>query len=580
MRCTTCLEPVDPAVAKFCAKCGASLDTPVDPLVGQVIGGRYRVLHLLAEGGMGRVYAAEQTMGSSVRKVAIKVLLAEYSGRDQDVQRLARECSTVAELEHPNTIKFYDYGETREGDLFIAMEFLSGEPLAQIVKHGPLTPERVDLIVGQICGSLHEAHTRGIVHRDLKPDNIIVTSPGGAPDFVKVLDFGIAKRVGGRDPKLTPLGVVLGSPPYMSPEQFTMQDVDPRSDIYSLGVVAYQLLTAKLPFNASEPIEWAALHMGALPTPIDSHGVPIPPTMREAIHRALAKEPKDRPPSMRDFYAEFTIGLGTLEPGRLSSMLPAAASSLPFPPPPRAPSDLRGLAPKRSEPPPRKIPSTIPTAPQGSVRDASAPSGEPAIVSSPAATSQPPPSSEAPTRVRDEESVAAAAAQDASPRGSDPVVEVQAAAQAEVDAPATIRDAGPPVSDDGDAEARPVDAEPATTRDSEPTFEPSRSDGGADPSQHGVETAALRSKKGTLVMAASQPPPKPPMPDLIPPTIRDPSVALGARGSRRWLLFGALALVVAGAIASALTWFFYLRDAPKPKPKKPKPAASSAPPPG
>ncbi len=334
MRCTTCLEPVDPAVAKFCAKCGASLDTPVDPLVGQVIGGRYRVLHLLAEGGMGRVYAAEQTMGSSVRKVAIKVLLAEYSGRDQDVQRLARECSTVAELEHPNTIKFYDYGETREGDLFIAMEFLSGEPLAQIVKHGPLTPERVDLIVGQICGSLHEAHSRGIVHRDLKPDNIIVTSPGGAPDFVKVLDFGIAKRVGGRDPKLTPLGVVLGSPPYMSPEQFTMQDVDPRSDIYSLGVVAYQLLTAKLPFNASEPIEWAALHMGALPTPIDSHGVPIPPTMREAIHRALAKEPKDRPPSMRDFYAEFTIGLGTLEPGRLSSMLPAAASSLPFPPPP------------------------------------------------------------------------------------------------------------------------------------------------------------------------------------------------------------------------------------------------------
>jgi serine/threonine protein kinase len=298
------------------------------------------------------------------------------------------------------------------------MELLNGQALEQAIEHhGALAPERVDRIMVQVTGSLQEAHEKGIVHRDLKPANIYLTKRGGEEDYVKVLDFGIAKRgskADKKEQKLTPAGTMLGTPPYMSPEQFTAE-LDLRSDIYSLGVMTYEMLTGKLP----------------------------------------------------------------------------------------------------------------------------SPFG-----------------------------------------GSDPVVEVQAAAQAEVDAPATIRDAGPPVSEDGDAEARPIDAEPATTRDSEPTFEPSRSDGGADPSQHGIETSALRSKKGTLVMAASQPPPKPPMPDLIPPTIRDPSVAGGGRGSRRWLLFGALALVVAGAIASALTWFFYLRDAPKPKPKRPKPPASSAPPPG
>ena len=234
MKCEACQhENVDGA--RFCAKCGAILavhEEGPDPLIGQLIGGRYRVTSVLGEGGMGKVYVGEQQMGSTVRKVAIKTLHAHLSKDPSVLQRFHRECGTVAQLEHPNTIKFYDYGETREGDLFIAMEFLSGESLSQILKAGPMPAERVDLIVGQICGSLYEAHTHGIVHRDLKPDNLILTSPGGAPDFVKVLDFGIAKRVGNKDPKLTPVGVVLGSPPYMSPEQFTMQEVDRRSDIY------------------------------------------------------------------------------------------------------------------------------------------------------------------------------------------------------------------------------------------------------------------------------------------------------------------------------------------------------------
>src|SRR5688572_20604316 len=173
MRCDACRELLDFGDAKYCPACGASVAPPLaDTLIGQMVAGRYRITHLVAEGGMGRVYAAEQAMGATSRKVAIKVLLAEYSGRDQDMQRFLRECSTVAELEHPNTIKFYDYGETPGGDVFVAMEFLNGQSRAQVLRDGALSPERADLSVGQICGSLQEAHEHGSVHRDLKPDNI------------------------------------------------------------------------------------------------------------------------------------------------------------------------------------------------------------------------------------------------------------------------------------------------------------------------------------------------------------------------------------------------------------------------
>src|SRR5215467_9383714 len=183
--------------ARFCPACGGELpDEGPDPMIGTVVGGRFRVVSLIAEGGMGRVYAAEQRMGTTLRKVAIKTLLAEFAKSEPQVQRFLLECSMVSELEHPNTIKFYDWGQTDIGGLFIAMEFLSGESLAHVVhRDGRLMPERVDVIIGQICGSLQEAHDKGIVHRDVKPENILLTNPAGEADFVKVLDFGIAKRL-------------------------------------------------------------------------------------------------------------------------------------------------------------------------------------------------------------------------------------------------------------------------------------------------------------------------------------------------------------------------------------------------
>jgi len=304
--------------ARFCAKCGALLPTApadaTDSLIGQIVGGRYRVTQLLGEGGMGRVYLAEQQMGTHVRKVAVKTLQAQYAQDAQVLARFHRECGTVSELEHPNTIQFFDFGQTPDGQLYIAMEFVQGQSLSAALQTGPMRPERVLKIMAQICGSLEEAHGRGVVHRDLKPDNVILTTRAGQADFVKVLDFGIAKRSEAKDQaqeqKLTQQGMVLGTPPYMSPEQFSGKELDARSDIYSLGVMAYEMLTARLPFEADTPWQWATAHMTAAPLPFESiaKATGIPQSMKKAILRSLSKDRNDRQPDVRHFYEDLASG--------------------------------------------------------------------------------------------------------------------------------------------------------------------------------------------------------------------------------------------------------------------------------
>ena len=206
---------------------------------------------------MGAVYQGEQQLGTTKRRVAIKTLHPHLSRNPQIEARFQREVGTIAELEHPNTIQVYDFGTTPDGILYIVMEFLQGKSLADVLEtQGAMDPDRVTNILEQVCGSLEEAHVHGIVHRDLKPDNVVLVERAGQKDFVKVLDFGIAKRSREQDQneqKLTQQGMVLGTPPYMSPEQFTGQPIDARSDIYSLGVMAYEMLTGKLPFNATRP---------------------------------------------------------------------------------------------------------------------------------------------------------------------------------------------------------------------------------------------------------------------------------------------------------------------------------------
>jgi serine/threonine-protein kinase len=304
--------------ARFCANCGALLPMEqkgADPMVGQLVGGRFRVTGVLGEGGMGIVYVGEQQMGSTVRKVAIKTL-HQHLSKDPSVRaRFHRECGTVAQLEHPNTIKVYDFGETADGTLYIAMEFVAGRSLADVLqKEGPLDPERVIRIMRQVCGALDEAHGQGIIHRDLKPENVILTNRAGETDVVKVLDFGIAARSESADAqkeqKLTQQGMVLGTPPYMSPEQFTGKALDARSDVYSLGVMAYELLTGRLPFDADTPWQWATQHMTAQPIAFEvaAPSKNISPAMRQAIFKALSKDREQRQGTAREFFSEFSEG--------------------------------------------------------------------------------------------------------------------------------------------------------------------------------------------------------------------------------------------------------------------------------
>jgi serine/threonine-protein kinase len=311
MNCPVCGEE-NGTGARFCSRCGAALQLPAEgSLVGRLLGGRYRVVRLIAEGGMGAVYEAEQQMGPHVRPVAIKTLLPELSTDSAVVSRFHRECGIVAELEHPNTIKFYDFGTTPEGELYIAMEFVRGESLSDVIERGPMASQRVLSILRQICGALHEAHEKGIVHRDLKPDNIVLMARGADDDFVKLLDFGIAARMGAEadgKTKLTQLGAVLGTPPYMSPEQLSGEKVDRRSDLYSLGIIAYEMLTGHKPFDADSPWGWAHQHMTQPPRPLRDFAPaqPIPSALERAILRVLAKDRRHRPSTALEFWQELS----------------------------------------------------------------------------------------------------------------------------------------------------------------------------------------------------------------------------------------------------------------------------------
>ncbi len=306
--CSAC-SYVNADHARFCAGCGARVGqegAERDQLFGQVVAERYRILRVLGEGGMGRVYYAEQQMGTARRPVAIKVLRGGVSDAIA-VQRFNRECELVVQLTHPSTIRFYDFGKLADGRLYIAMEYVEGRSLAGAIDEGPMPLAVVERLVGQIGGALIEAHRRGIIHRDLKPDNILLAQNPDEGEFAKVLDFGIAKKDdAGSGGEITTEGLIVGTPAYMSPEQLAAKPLDERSDVYALALIVFEMLTGRRPFAAKTPLEWATAHM-TLPVPsFDEFPATrdLPQNKRAAILHGLAKDPDERTRSVRTFLEE------------------------------------------------------------------------------------------------------------------------------------------------------------------------------------------------------------------------------------------------------------------------------------
>lgn len=272
-----------------------------DRLIGRVINDRFKIIDLIARGGMGRVYRARQEpLG---REVALKVLDPRYKG-DEDPEFQARfflEASTAAKLSHPNTVTVFDYGKTSDEIYFIVMELVEGRTLSSMLKSmGALPPARAIHIALQIARSVREAHGLGVIHRDLKPANVLITTHADEEDFVKVLDFGLVKDLEDNQ-ELTQQGLFMGSPKYMSPEQIQGGQVDARTDVYSLGVILFYMLTGRVPFEGATQVQTLMAHVKNDIPPIEREdGLPIPQELQNVVLRALAKDTEVRFRSMND----------------------------------------------------------------------------------------------------------------------------------------------------------------------------------------------------------------------------------------------------------------------------------------
>lgn len=291
----------------------------VDPLIGKVLNGRYKVTELIAKGGMGRVYKALQS--PLERVVALKVLDgSDDEGQDKEFRgRFILEAAATAKLTHPNTIRIFDYGQTSDEIFYIAMEYLDGRTLHQALREdGPITPERVINIMRQVCASLREAHALGLIHRDLKPSNVVLLRTGEEAEFAKVLDFGLVKEVSGKS-ELTRVDAVVGSPSYMSPEQIRSSNVDNRSDIYSLGVLMYTCLVGKPPFTGTSSVNLLMAHLHNAPPPITERApLERAPTLAWIVMTCLEKEPDARFATVEELSRALRIAAAELRGEKLT----------------------------------------------------------------------------------------------------------------------------------------------------------------------------------------------------------------------------------------------------------------------
>ncbi len=270
--------------------------TTDDKFVGKTLPGGYHILDLISVGGMGRVYRAEQS--ALGRTVAVKIVHPHLLSDENSALRFITEARAASQLNHPNSIAIFDFGRTDDGQPYLVMEFLRGKDLARVAyEEGPLGFGRIVDVLRQVLAALSEAHELGIVHRDLKPENVILEPLRRGGDFVKVVDFGLAKlRADTQGPGVTSPGIVCGTPDYMAPEQGRGDPIDGRSDLYAVGVILFQLLTGRLPFEADSPTQVVMMHM-TIPVPDPRQVAPernIPDPLVQVVNKALAKDAKDR----------------------------------------------------------------------------------------------------------------------------------------------------------------------------------------------------------------------------------------------------------------------------------------------
>jgi serine/threonine-protein kinase len=305
-RCVTCGREFQDQM-RFCPFDGGALEAiGQDPFIGKTLDGKYYIEAKIGEGGMGAVYRGRHLLMDT--QLAIKVLHPSLVSDATSVARFQREAQAMARIRHPNAIAVTDFGITEDQVNYIVMELFEGESLRKVLEREKKLPYATAIsIARQVCEALEAAHRSGVIHRDIKPENIFLSAQPDGSYFAKVIDFGIAKIVtdtskGG--PPLTRQGMIIGSPHYLSPEQCTGQELDARSDIYSLGIVLFEMLTGQVPFTAMTPVAVALLHANEPPPSLRKFNPEIPKALDELVMRALAKSKADRPASAHEFANE------------------------------------------------------------------------------------------------------------------------------------------------------------------------------------------------------------------------------------------------------------------------------------
>ncbi|MCC6217510.1 MAG: protein kinase [Polyangiaceae bacterium] len=356
----------------YCPGCGFPIGSAntssEDRFVGRTLPGGYHILDLISVGGMGRVYRAEQS--ALGRTVAVKIIHPHLLADENSAVRFMTEARAASQLNHPNSVAVYDFGRTDDGQPYMVMEFLRGKDLARVAyEEGPISFRRIVDVLQQVLAALGEAHELGIVHRDLKPENVILEPLRKGGDFVKVVDFGLAKlRADATSPSVTSPGIVCGTPDYMAPEQGRGDPIDGRSDLYAVGVMLFQLLTGRLPFEAESPTQVVMMHL-SIPVPDPRQVAPerdIPAALVDVTFRALEKEAERRYQDAAEFAAALQQALGGAEPviDRVSQPPPArvvgsvtcpsCSSSVPVA---KFCQECGGKLPLRSVPPPAAAPA-------------------------------------------------------------------------------------------------------------------------------------------------------------------------------------------------------------------------------